>query len=329
VTYRETAPLRNARYSAFGLTIESQIVLPELPRCEAEGPADVEIRFGAVEDRLDAAVEVDREVTAKPGALRMDYAPARYLVLGGREIVIAPNGSSSERDIRSYLLGSAMGAICHQRGLLPLHANAVEVAGRAIAFAGPSGAGKSTLAAYFRQAGRRLLCDDVCAISFDAAGVPMAWPGIPRIKLWGDALEAFGRDPEGLERVFDGEDKFSLPFPADPLLSAIPLARIYMLHRAAADSRSGVRPQSGAEAFNYVISNIYRREFAAPLGRSKALFDGVLALVRVTEVFTAEREWGFDKFESEARLLERHSALQDALGRRRMPSQEAVGGGRG
>ena len=225
MTHRES----DARYTAFGLSIASQIGLPELAEGETTGAADVEICFGAVEAVLDGGREVEPGVTATADALVLDYAPARYLIRGGRQIVIAPKAGSSDRDIRSYLLGSAIGAICHQRGLLPLHANAVEVDGRAIAFAGPSGAGKSTLAAYFRNSGRRLLCDDVCVISFNSAGQPLAWPGIPRIKLWSDALAAFGRDVGDLERVYDGEDKFSLPFPPDPPLTAFPLRGIYLL----------------------------------------------------------------------------------------------------
>ena len=43
----------------------------------------------------------------------------------------APGASS--RNVRVFLLGSAFGALLHQRGLLPLHANAVEVDGRAVA----------------------------------------------------------------------------------------------------------------------------------------------------------------------------------------------------
>src|SRR5258708_9269606 len=99
-----------------------------------------------------------------------------------------------------------MGAIFHQRGLLPLHANAIEVGGQAVAFVGPSGAGKSTLAAYFRDRGYRVLCDDVCVVSFGSDGEPLAWPGIPRIKLSGRALAALVRRVCDLERVFDCAD---------------------------------------------------------------------------------------------------------------------------
>jgi hypothetical protein len=296
------------------MNIASQIELPELAKGDSSAPADVEIRIGPVATALEGSKEVEPGVIATADALLLDYAPARYLVRGGREIVIDPKPGHSDRDIRAYLLGSAIGGICHQRGLLPLHANAIEVAGQAVAFAGASGAGKSTLAAYFRNAGRRLLCDDVCVVSFDSAGKPLAWPGIPRIKLWGDALAAFGRAPDDLERVFDGENKFSLPFPPDPPSTAFPLRRIYLLGIAVPDSAPAIRPLSGAEAFNAVISNIYRWEFAAPLGRSQTHFANVVSLLRSTEVFAAERAWGFDVFEAEAERLERHI---DGEGRKR------------
>lgn len=302
MTQRES----DARYTAFGLRIASQIQLPELAKGETTGEVDVEICFGAAEAVLEGGREVEPGVMATADTLVLDYAPAQYLVRDGRQIIIAPKAGSSDRDIRSYLLGSAIGAICHQRGLLPLHANAVAVDGRAIAFAGPSGAGKSTLAAYFREGGRRLLCDDVCVVSFDLAGEPLAWPGIPRIKLWSDALAAFGRPVHDLERVYDGEDKFSLPFQPDPPLTAFPLRRIYLLGLAVPDSPPGIRPLAGAEAFNAVISNIYRWEFAAPLGRSQTHFANVVSLLRSTEVFAADRRWGFDVFMAEAERLERH-----------------------
>ena len=105
----------------------------------------------------------------------------RYLVRGGAEILVDAAGGAAERDVRLFLLGSALGILCHQRGLLPLHANAVVANGAAYAFAGHSGAGKSTLAAHFAQAGYEILCDDVCVISFDEAGQPLAWPGLPRL----------------------------------------------------------------------------------------------------------------------------------------------------
>jgi hypothetical protein len=315
VTDRETPLHRDARYTAFGLTIASEIELPELARGEPASPADVEIRFGAVAQTLEGGTEIEAGVTAKPGALLIDCESARYLVRDGNQITISPKPGRSERDIRAYLLGSAIGAICHQRGLLPLHANAVEAGGEAVAFAGPSGAGKSTLAAHFRRRGLKVLCDDVCAVSFDLDGAPMAWPGIPRIKLWSDALAAFGRDAGDLERVFDREDKFSLPFPHDPLHSALPLARIFILLRTGEGDAPAIRPLSGAQAFDAIIGNVYRQEYAAPLGQSKTLFANVVSLLGRAQVYAAVRAWGFDVFEAEAEALESQIGVRMELPR--------------
>ena len=309
MTDRETPHHRDARYTAFGLTIASEIELPELARGETASRVDVDIRLGDVAPTLEGATEIETGVAAKPGALLIDCESARYLVVNGSEITISPKPGRSERDVRAYLLGSAIGAICHQRGILPLHANAVEANGEAVAFAGPSGAGKSTLAAHFRRRGLKILCDDVCAVGFDAAGRPMAWPGIPRIKLWSDALAAFGRTTRDLERVFDREDKYSLPFPHDPLHSALPLSRIFVLARANEGQAPAIRPLTGAQAFDAILGNVYRQEYAAPLGQAKVLFANVVSLLGRSQVYAAERTWGFDVFEAEASILESQLGL--------------------
>jgi len=63
--------------------------------------------------------------------------------------------------VRLYLLGSAWGALCYQRDLLVLHASAVRVDGRAVAFCGRPGMGKSTLAAWLAESGHALVSDDL------------------------------------------------------------------------------------------------------------------------------------------------------------------------
>ncbi|MEV9042980.1 hypothetical protein AB0072_26060, partial [Klebsiella pneumoniae] len=68
------------------------------------------------------------------------------LVQGGRHITVDIIDSRDERGWRLFLLGAALGYLCHQRGVFPLHAASLTVGGRTIALAGESGAGKSTLA---------------------------------------------------------------------------------------------------------------------------------------------------------------------------------------
>ena len=131
-------------YTVFGLRIRSEIDLPELHPAEGDSQPDVVVRKGRVArpDNPRPGIEV------LDGALLLTIPDvAHFSITGGNEIVVEPGSEVPERNVRLFLLGSAFGALLHQRGLLPLHANAIEVDGRAVAFMGKSGAGKSTLAA--------------------------------------------------------------------------------------------------------------------------------------------------------------------------------------
>ena len=97
--------------------------------------------------------------------------------------------------MRLYLLGSAMGMLLHQRGLFRSTPMPSRSTARRFAFMGHSGAGKSTLAAWFHDEGYRILADDVSVIGFGEGGQPTVRPGLPRLRLWRDALDATGRDP--------------------------------------------------------------------------------------------------------------------------------------
>jgi hypothetical protein len=297
-----------ARYEAFGLIIASQMLLPELHRIAEENgqPVDVEIWQGDVAPGLEGACLVEPGVLARENTLLLDNEVARYLIRDGRQITVEPKAGSSEREVRAFLLGTAFGALYHQRGLLPLHANAVELDGRAFAFVGPSRVGKSTLAAQFQRRGLHVLCDDVCVVNFDGKGQAIAWPGVPRIKLWIDALSALGRDPGDLERIFDDEDKFSLPASDNVARQPVPLTRVYALRSADPDEPSSPARLYGASAVTTVMQNIYRLEFATPLRRMVAQFANAVALAQSTEVYDAPRRWGYDVIDDEVDSMLRH-----------------------
>jgi serine kinase of HPr protein (carbohydrate metabolism regulator) len=207
--------------------------------------------------------------------------------------------------VRLFLLGSALGALLHQRGLLPLHANAIEMDGKAVAFCGHSGAGKSTIAAWFHDRGGRILTDDVCVIGFDAAGRALAYPGIPRLRLWREALEATGRDAGDYRRSFDAIDKYDVPSDRHAL-EPLPLAAIYLLRQAEAEGPSIERLQ-GVDAVETIVSNTYRGAYLKTIGRTGEHLAACLRIARQVPVFRAERLWGFDRFDEQAEALRAHA----------------------
>src|SRR5947209_10775157 len=107
-------------YLLFGLRVRSEIVLPELMPAKGDGVADVIVRRGHV-----AASGNDGEIRAEGGLLILNVPNvARYCIEGGERIVVDAAADVPERNLRLFLLGSAFGGLLHQRGLLPLHANA-------------------------------------------------------------------------------------------------------------------------------------------------------------------------------------------------------------
>ena len=291
---------------AFGLHFRSELELPELAPGDSGGP-DVTIRLGEVPHGLDGAVAVRRHGWATPDAFLFE-APgvARYLVSGGAEVVVEPCLGAEASHVRTYLLGSVIGALCYQRGLIPLHANALAANGRAIAIAGDSGAGKSTLAAHLSRRGYRVRGDDVCALGFEADGRVMVWPGARRFKLWADALAALGEETAGLEKVVDGRDKYVLPQGRDDAPAPAPLERLYLLRAAAPGERGGVGRLGGVAAFEALIANTYRLEIATAMGRRAEVFARAIETLRQASVFVFERRWGLELLAEAAAVLEAH-----------------------
>jgi hypothetical protein len=293
------------RYFAFGLTIASEFPLPELVALHVPPVGEPDVLFHhAALPQVPSGMTVgeDGEVN-----LSIDKV-GRYRIRGGREIAVCPLGGAPERDVRLFLLGSAFGALCHQRGLMPLHANAVVFNGRAFAFAGPSGIGKSTLAAYFRSRGLDVLCDDVCVVSFDAQGRPLAWPGLPRLKLWEEAAQAFGYDSAELERAVEGLEKYHVPLTGTALKGSYPLAALYVLDDAAQDGV--IAKLAGPLAVSAVLTNVYRGNYLQAMGLARGNFERAVRLCHHADIFAASRRRGYDVFAQEAAKFEHHIMQQ-------------------
>jgi len=277
-------------YQLFGLAVRSEFPIPELPATTSAGEPDVAIRRG----------------TDAGGTLISIGGIADFTVSEGTTICIAPAPGASPRNIRLYLLGSAMGLLLHQRALLPLHANAVEVNGKAIAFMGASGSGKSTLAAWFHDRGFRVVADDVCVVRFAADDSALVYPGLPRLRLWKEALEASGRDAADFARSYAGDDdwdKFDVPLEAAVTApGSTPLAAIYLLDKGEA---ARVDHLGGIEAAEAIFANTYRGRFVAEAGDPKSHWEACIRLVRTTPIFRAVRQWGHQRMDEESsRLLE-------------------------
>ncbi len=265
------------------LRVASDLPLPDLlPWAGDDRAPDLEIRLGPVPLQVDAPTHVGPLLqVAASGACRLAIpGVAAYLAEAGRTVTVAPAPEADPAAVRLFLLGTMFGFVCHQRGLLPLHAGCVEIDGQAVAFTGPSGAGKSTLTAAFLRRGHRILSDDLTVIDL-ANGVPMVLPSFPRVKLWADSLKGLGRDERGLSEVRSGVPKFELPLDTAFHTARLPLTAIY--HLATADSAeiAGIDRLRGADAMRALLGSVYRHRRAMQMGYRAAITRATIALAPV------------------------------------------------
>lgn len=283
--------LMNNTYHIFGLNIVSVIPLPALPilRPQRDATPDVIIAYGKTPVALANPQIKGVRFQAGPGEflLRVDGV-ARYYVQDGRSITIMPEDDVGDDDVLIFLMGSAMGALLHQRKVLVLHAGAIAVNGGSVIITGPSGIGKSTLAAGFYQRGYAFLADDVCAIA-TTNGRPAVIPGFPRLKLWADVLKKLKTDKNDLKSVRWGKDLEKYFLPLDSIHDApVPLKSVFVLETTNTDKME-ITPLKGAEKIDPLIGNTYRMRFLQGLGGKKEHFQQCAAVAANAAVYRTVR----------------------------------------
>ena len=201
--------MTRATAAALPFTIDADLDLGDgaRPWQRAHG-ADVTLRQGAVPNAL-PDVEAEGVVWQRAGD-RVLIAPpcgVRFLVESGVRIRYAVEDATARTDLRLFLLGIVWSTLALQRGLLPLHASAVERGAGLLACAGSSASGKSTLAAALAARGFPFFADDVLLLDPADFGHDARCFGHKELKLWPDALPMTGARALRAVRRRGGFDK--------------------------------------------------------------------------------------------------------------------------
>jgi hypothetical protein len=132
--------------------------------------------------------------------------------------------SVSDRDLRTFVVTSCLGALLIQRGALVLNATTLVKEGKGVLLLGSPVSGKSTLAWCLLQQGWQLLSSELSAV--DDKG--WVWPGIQQLKLWHDSAIALGVNWHDLPLVRRGLQRYALMPPQLPVADQpAPLSVIY------------------------------------------------------------------------------------------------------
>ena len=248
------------RYHAYGLTISSDLAIPELLSWRGQHAiAEVSLIFAAppdhfttISDWLITTASADRTpwlswAKAGRGYLLRFHGLADFLVDsdGRRVSCIAAAPGVDAATLRHLAIDHVLPRVLNLLGFEALHATAVVIEDRVCAFVAEAGTGKSTLAASFHLAGYPAYCDDCLVLC--KTNPLSALPAYPGVRLWEASFQALGGDAASLgvpvaqytakTRQLGGAEGFR----AEPL----PLACIYLLER---DQPGTLRPSPQLQA---------------------------------------------------------------------------------
>lgn len=248
-------------YRAYGLNISSSIQLPGL-KCE-ETESDVNIRF----DELESISQGNFREYALNNNFKLIFAKDITFILwknkevcsiSRRGIIIKSLERMKKNFYEETILPLAFPILLQKRGLLVLHANAVNMNGSAVIFIGSKGMGKSTLSIALQKKGYMVLSDDISTVNVKN-NIPFVSSGFSTLKLWPDVIRYVGENPDQMDKCYNNLDKRTYLNTDNFHEASLPLKLIYIIK----DGNNSISESSPNQksVFELVNATLYAKTF--------------------------------------------------------------------
>jgi hypothetical protein len=212
---------------------------------------------------------------------RSDGGTAFHYERGAGISAIRP-GPDIVDEFEVYLWGTVFGAVAWLNGYFPLHASAVELDGRAIAFTADSGGGKSTLAAALAAGGMPHICDDTLPLARCDDRL-LAVPDLKPVKLWEDGLALTGTPSDRPIAAVPGKH---FARPSHRATGPLPLTDLFVLEEGATVA---VERLTGAAGLAALAGSLYRPGIAQALVDPQEYGDWLLLLGKTVRTWRLAR----------------------------------------
>jgi len=284
----EPVPLLGAlyRYHAFGLSIHSDIHLPELPVSTLESKADMHILLSDKDCHLKAPVSESNHFAINHHEALLKAEGFSLSIVDGKKIIVHCDQIEEYLSmIRLRILGAGIGLLLQQRGYLVLHGATIVGEKGAVVILGNSGDGKSTLCAQLVQLGYRLLGDDKCAVRVEH-GALYALPSLPYIKLSKPSIEALGFSHRKTMEIAPAHNKVYVNLGNAFEAEAAPLTAAIVLGRADEVSLSQLTQM---HTFDTLIQHSYRKQKLIGGGLHKVHFTQCHQMAKAVKMYQYQR----------------------------------------
>jgi hypothetical protein len=305
-------------YRFCGLTLDSNIGLPELEPCEGASP-DLIFRLEPGTTRLAGVRRWNRQWYRHDGDVLLSYVRkqshsifrfprvADFIVSADhRSIRCVTQSDTSLETVKHLLLDLVLPRVLSQRGQMVIHASCVLIPGGTVAFMGASGAGKSTIAAALHSRGFPILSDD-CLLLQERGDLIYGAPSYVTLRLWPDSVTGVFGDDMPTRPVTHQSSKKRLLLPQGdtaPKEGAFPLHAIYCLDRAPRHSEGiDIRRQtSKRDAFLTLARNSFQLN-TIDLESIDEMFTSVERIITAVPLYSLNFRRDYDNLDALCRAV--------------------------
>lgn len=300
-------------YFAYGLGIHSTFPLPEFTPAETKCDVTINLtRSENIKNELSKLENLEKPWHCNQIGDEIIYSVKKvgiFRVRQAREVIITCLPDVDERVISLYIAGTIMAFLSYQRGLIALHASAVEVNGSVVAFVGESGAGKSSTAAAISARGHVVITDDVLPVKQDSNSASV-YPAFPQLKLSPEVAATLGHDVESLLVLHPQLHKLGYRVADKFSHTNHKLQSIYVL---AEGDKLIVEPLSLQQALIELVRHSYGVRSLQNIINSPAYFLQCTELLKKVNVYRLYRPLELSSLPDFAAFIEAHASNHNLL----------------
>lgn len=280
---------RRCCYDLYGMLVQSNVPLFEARAVDGATP---DLSFEVIDDsaHAEALGSFDRAAGEPLGegwpvirpctfGYRLSFGDCAEFFVDAcaQRIDCVPDPGVPMGTIRHLFLDHVLPRALSLRGSIVLHASAVSLDRRAVAFLGPAGEGKSTLATNFAAAAAwRLLADDSLCIRVRSSGEVDGVPSYPGMRLHPEDVLALLGERVAAVPVAHYADKLrvGLETPLRFVERPVPIERMYVLKRSREKTDKGsvrIDRPGLSEAFVELVRHTFRLDLEDSQGHCRFL----------------------------------------------------------
>jgi hypothetical protein len=281
-------------YWGFGLTIESEIELPDLELL-SQPPLNIAltIHYGDVtapHPHPDLFWGHHAAVSPRLYYLNVTNVAA-YQAIGGKHITVKCQSASNNTLIARLLISRVIPVVMYQRSHILLHCSGIKLATGGVALVcGDSGAGKSTTTTALLQQGFDFFVDDVGIVQTDSDNTCSITSAGPAAKLWQQSFDLLNltEQPSQLNRVNPVMDKYLLKHQASSQ-HAQAIKVVFCLSKSKQITQPQLTLANPLQAFELLSHNTFGNELIKPMELSKVHFACMANIAKQARVYSVTR----------------------------------------